>query len=63
MEGRIERVNRLLEEIGSVFRVDEDLTMLGYFGNLTFLRRQFSTVEELENYVTGCVKNYKREAL
>lgn len=63
MEERIERVNRLLEEMGSVFRVDEDLTMLGYFGNLTFLRRQFSTVEELENYVAGCVKNYKREVL
>lgn len=61
MKERIERVNKMLEEMGSVFRVDEDLTMLGYFGNLTFLRRQFSTIEELENYVTRCAEKCERK--
>lgn len=51
---RIAAVNKTLSEMGSVFRVDEDLVMLGCFGNMTFLRRYFPTIEDLEEYVNRC---------
>ena len=45
---RIAEINRKLEQSGSVFRTDDGLTLVGYFGNLTFLRRTFKSIDETE---------------
>lgn len=45
---RIAEINRKLKDAGSVFRTDDGLTIIGYFGNLTFLRKTYSSIEELE---------------
>lgn len=51
---RIDRVNKKLSDMGSIFRADEDFVILGYVGSLTFLRRKFNSLEELETYVERC---------
>lgn len=45
---RIAEINRKLEQSGSVFRTEDGLTVVGYFGNMTFLRRTYQSIEELE---------------
>ena len=55
LETRIAAINRRLEEVGSVFRTDDGLTIVGYFGQLAFLRKSFDSVDALE----ATVKNLK----
>lgn len=45
---RIAEINRKLEQSGSVFRTEDGLTVVGYFGNLLFLRRTYQSIEETE---------------
>ena len=48
MKERIENINRKLEASGSIFRTKDGTTVSGYIGNLTFLRKTYGSIEELE---------------
>ena len=48
MAERIARINRKLEASGSRFRTEDGLTVTGYFGNLTWLKKTYAGIEELE---------------
>lgn len=54
---RIAEINRKLEQIGSVFRTDDGLTIVGYFGHLLFLRRTYKSIEELEQEASRALSN------
>lgn len=54
---RIAEINRKLEQIGSVFRTDDGLTIVGYFGHLIFLRRTYKSIEELEQEASRALAN------
>ena len=48
---RIADINRKLEQSGSVFRTEDGLTVVGYFGGLLFLRKSYKSIDELEQAV------------
>ena len=48
MTERIANINRKLEASGSIFRTEDGLTVSGYIGNLTFLKKTYGSIEELE---------------
>lgn len=45
---RISNINNKLESSGSIFRTKDGLTVSGYIGNLTFLKKTYKSIEELE---------------
>lgn len=54
LKQRIDAINRDLQESGSAFRTEDGISIIGYFGNLTFLRRTFPSVEALEEAAMKC---------
>ena len=48
---RIKRINDVLENVGSNFRTKDGLTVSAYIGHLTFLKKSYSSIEELEHTV------------
>ena len=48
MKERIENINRKLEASGSIFRTEDGTTITGYIGKLTFLKKTYGSIEELE---------------
>ena len=59
----IEKINAICEEIGSMFRTDDGLTLCAFigakFGEIEFLRRTFDSPEECYNFVLSA-KNGKK---
>ena len=55
----VEKINAICEEIGSMFRTDDGLTLCAYIGNLTFLRRSFDSREECYNFVLSAKSTTK----
>lgn len=53
----IEKINEMCEEMQSVFRTDDGLTLCGYFGHLTFLRRSFDSIDECYDFVLSAYQN------
>jgi len=51
LTAKIRDINAHLERIGSNFRTKDGLTVIAYFGHLLFLKKTFSTTEDLCNYV------------
>ena len=49
----IEKINSMLESIGSNFRTEDGITITMYIGNLTFLKRSFDSITECYIYVLG----------
>jgi hypothetical protein len=49
----VDKINQVLESMGSKFRTDDGYTIVMYIGHLTFLRKTFNTQEECFAYVRG----------
>lgn len=49
----VKEINEKLEKIGSKFRTEDGKTLAMYIGHLTFLKREFDTEEECEQFVNG----------
>lgn len=52
----IEKINKILEEMGSKFRTEDGLTICMYAGHLMFLKRTFKSAEELLTFVKSASK-------
>ncbi len=56
----IQEINAILERIGSKFRTDDGVTLVGNFcvgdGSITFLRRTFESPESCLEFVNACQK-------
>ena len=59
----IEKINAICEEIGSMFRTEDGLTLCAFIGakggEIKFLRRTFNSPEECYNFVLSA-KNGKK---
>lgn len=55
-EEMIEKINEILEKMGSKFRTDDGLTISMYIGHLTFLKRTFNSQEECFRFVERASK-------
>lgn len=52
----IEKINKILEDMGSKFRTDDGLTICMYVGHLVFLKRTFDSQEDLLAFVQNASK-------
>ncbi len=50
----VEKINNHLKKVGSNFRTENGKTLVAYIGHLTFLKRDFLSVEECYNFVMNC---------
>ena len=51
LNAKIRNINTHLKRIGSNFQTEDGLTIIGYFGHLLFLKRTFSSTDDLYDYV------------
>ena len=59
VEKRIKNINNKLESAGSIFRTKDGLTIVGHIGHLTFLKRTYGSIEELEEASDNAVRYSK----
>ena len=51
MGDRIKTINSFLEGIGSGFRAVSETRILKHLGGLRWIKRDFASLEEMENYI------------
>jgi len=61
MAERIAKINRKLETAGSVFRTEDGITVMGYIGSLTFLKKTYGSIEEFEAAAEWAAAHPRRE--
>ena len=49
MQKRISKINEILEKSGSIFRTKDGVSVCAYIGHLTFLKKTYSSIDELED--------------